>query len=433
MSEPFLERLKIAQNLLAKYKVVPSTSKGSALLLSAALEKHRSGDTAYRYRANSNIFYLTGSTEGNFTLLLRSDASPILYAPPISAHELRWEGHARNPENLAKKLKSEVKLKEADTLPSLILEDLKGYSHLFIDGESESLAVKIAKRFIAQDLGSRYPTSVSRASLLLGELRQIKSVEEIKSIEESVDIAERVLLEIIPQLKSGMSEKEVKNLILSGYAKFGAEESFNTIVAAGKNGAYLHYRGCTGRLSKGAPLLIDTGCEVALYCSDLTRTLPIGGFTPLQEAIYEYVHEAYRAVCSLIRPGVEYRQIQEKCVEVLVKGLRRLKILNGPVGRLIKEKSYLPFFPHSIGHSLGLDVHDVSPLRDTREGILKAGMVLTVEPGLYFTKESVRKFSLPFAPMGFRLENDIAVTSRGARLLGGKLPIDLRGIKELTG
>jgi Xaa-Pro aminopeptidase len=189
--------------------------------------------------------------------------------------------------------------------------------------------------------------------------------------------------------------------------------SFQTIVAAGKSAAVLHYHDYTRILKSKELILIDCGAEYNNYAADISRTYPVGDqLSPQLAALLEIVSDAQHAAISEIKAGVSFGKAYAAAAKELTKGLITLKVLKGSLKSLLKKSAFKPYFPHGIGHSLGLDVHDIGRMRNNNESLLKKGMVLTIEPGLYFSKPHGL-----IPACGIRIEDDVLVTDKGCQIL----------------
>jgi Xaa-Pro aminopeptidase len=230
-----------------------------------------------------------------------------------------------------------------------------------------------------------------------------------------------------------MGEWEVESLLESAFRKGGAAgPAFPTIVGSGGNACTLHYSANEHTLDDGELVLLDGGAEVDLYAGDVTRTYPVGGrFQAHQRRVYEVVLAAQRAAIDRIRPGSTVDRLHEAAIRVLTDGLLELGVLSGKTDDLLEQKAYDRYFPHQTSHWLGLDVHDVADYaRRGRPRVLEEGMVLTVEPGLYFPAVA-EEAPGPFTGIGVRIEDDFLVTNSGSESLTGSLPVSMEELEEL--
>ncbi len=261
---------------------------------------------------------------------------------------------------------------------------------------------------------------------LLHEMRLVKGPAELKMLQKACDLGVAAHMAAAPGIVGGGKEFQVEADFVHHARHHGSTGvGYPSICGCGPNAAVLHYVSNLDALRRGELFLIDAGCEWGYYTSDITRTYPVGGeFSRRQLELYELVLAAHQAALREVRPGVPFRQPHEKAVEVISAGLLDLGLLAGSVEAIIKEQTYRQFFMHGTSHWLGLDVHDAgSPLGpDGKPRLLKEGMVLTIEPGLYFNPDFA---ACPpgTAGIGIRIEDDVAVTEGGRRNMTARLPV----------
>jgi len=231
--------------------------------------------------------------------------------------------------------------------------------------------------------------------------------------------------------RPGMFEYEVEAEFIHEFRRNDASHSYSPIVGGGKNACVLHYVENSAELKDGDLLLIDAGCELDYYASDITRTFPVNGrFSPEQRAVYEIVLEAQLAAIEKTVVGNHWNEPHDAAVKTITKGLRKLGLLDGSLPRLIKDGAYQPFYMHRTGHWIGMDVHDVGDYKVGDEWrILESGMVTTVEPGIYIGNS--RKIPKGFRNIGIRIEDDVAITSKGPDVLSKGLPKDPDDVESL--
>jgi Xaa-Pro aminopeptidase len=375
----------------------------------------RSRDTHYPYRQNSDLFYFTGSDHQELTLVLRPHAKDavVLVAPPPDPHKTLWEGAQPSLAPLARSLGAELLLSK-DPLTT-VRGLLRGTDTVYLQSVAGSLSAQIRHEFSARSAVAMrgLPGRVGEAERLTAKLRCIKDRSEVAAIHRAGDLTSATLLHIAQYVRPGIREREIAVLIDYLYRLHGAEPAFQTIIATGKSAATLHYHALEKTLRKGELLLIDTGCELDMYACDISRTVPVGGeLDPALRAVYEIVLEAQHAAIAKVKPGVHINEVYKAAATELTRGLKELKVLKGSVSDLVKKGAFKTWFPHGIGHSLGIDVHDVCPGSNDRLFTLEEGMVITVEPGLYFNKPIGR-----IPACGVRNEDDILVTAKGCENL----------------
>ncbi len=394
-------------------KLLKTSQQRAALVVSSNPSQIRSRDTHYPYRANSDLYYLTGSRAEDLTLVLRphSPEPVVLIAPPEDKVKNLWDGAPAPIKPLATSLRARLVL---TTEPAKqIISLLRGYdtAYLHATAATPSGAVK-------EDLSSRssallrnLPTSLVDAEQFTARLRILKESSEIAQIKRSAELSGEALQNALPLMEAGVLEREIALFLEYFYRIHGAEAAFGTIVASGASAATLHYRSLAKRLKKGELLLIDSGAELDMYAADITRMVPVGGaISPQLKDLHDIVLRAQMIAISKIRPGVPMIDVHRAAARELTYGLKYLGILKGNVSQLIKKEAYKPYFPHGIGHSLGIDVHDATPAGES--AVLQKGMVITIEPGLYFQKPTG-----PLPACGVRIEDDILVTARGHEVL----------------
>jgi Xaa-Pro aminopeptidase len=255
-------------------------------------------------------------------------------------------------------------------------------------------------------------------------MRLFKNTEDLASMRRAADITAEAHVRAMKARKPGMHEFQVEALLLETFRKHGSERpAYGSIVGSGNNATILHYRLNNRKMEDGELLLIDAGCEYDYYASDVTRTFPVGGqFSKAQQAIYELVLDAQEAGIDKTRKGSSLEKIHAACVDVITRGLVKLGILSGDVDELIKAEAHKPFFMHKTSHWLGMDVHDVGNYYvGGKARALEPGMVLTVEPGVYISKDN-DKVGSEWRGIGVRIEDDILVTDGDPDNLTKQIP-----------
>jgi Xaa-Pro aminopeptidase len=396
----------------------------------------RNHHVEYPYRQDSDFFYLTGWTQ----------IEGILVFTP----QKKSEGNAEvsifvAPRDLKKELWTGPKLGVGDAriLPGIDsaydysefydrLEKLMtGYERLVVSfGNDTAFENEFERKTKDTSWG---PILVQEASSLLKSHRLIKSDAEIESLQKAIDITNQSLRDVLPIIPTLNFEYEVQAEIEYGFSKRGSVRlGFPSIIGAGNNTTYLHYEDNHGELTAGSLLLMDVGAEWDYYSADISRTVPVSGkFSTEQKAIYQLVLDAQAAAIKSVKPGVSWRTPHETAVEILTSGLVELGLLTGDPADLIRDKSYRKFFMHGTSHWLGLDVHDAGGRVDGngKPHILKAGMVLTVEPGIYIIEaEDVEP---RWWNIGVRIEDDVLVTRKGHRVLSQSIPKTIQEIEAL--
>ena len=264
-------------------------------------------------------------------------------------------------------------------------------------------------------------------------MRLFKTDEEIALMQRAADIAAEAHREAMRAARPGVKEYEIEALIEYIFRKSGARApAYNSIVGGGANATILHYVNNESELKDGDLLLIDAGAEYEGFASDITRTFPVGGhFNDAQRDIYQLVLDCQEQCTRMVAPGVTMSEMHERSVEILTEGMVRLGLLKGDVQKLIEEGEYKKFYMHRLGHYLGMDVHDVGLYqRDGEPRPVEAGIVMTVEPGLYIA-EDAEDIPDRYRGIGVRIEDDVLVTADGYRVLTDKAPKRVEEIETL--
>ena len=406
----------ILKNRIQKIrKELLKQSKGAVLLLSSKPEIINTRDLTFDYKQDTNFYYFTGSHIKNTLVLIKANEDePLVLSPHQSKEEILWLGANESPKNLAKKIGG--KFIECDLKEESVFKYLKGADTLFYSSYEYSLSNKIAKKLLKENTSTleRYklPYKLINQDFLIAPLRQIKEASEIENIKKAVNITLNSIKELENILRPGLTELQIKNFLENEFKKQGALIAFDTIVASGKNAATLHHTCSNKVLQKGEMLLLDLGAEYNMYAADISRTLPVSGaFSPLQEELVKGVKKAQNAAIKKAKSGITYGDFQKAADLEIIKLLKELGILKVTEKQILEKNLHREYFPHSIGHSLGLDTHDTGRLfKDT---VLKKNMVITCEPGIYFSKKIKN-----IMPLGIRIEDDILIRDKESKVIG---------------
>ena len=414
---------------------------GSAAVFAAGHETLRNGDVDYPFRQPSSFYYLTGFAEPDAVAVLRPghDQPFALFVRPHDPAMAIWVGPRLGVDGVIAELGADVAypIEELDgQLPRL----LAGLETVYFSLGSDERLERLVSRIVAGSRGAAQRGGVAIEAIvdpapLVAQLRLIKSAGEVAALQRAIDITGAGIAAAMRATRPGMREYEVQAVLEAEYRRQGSpRDGFPTIVAAGANACTLHYTDNRARIEPGDLLLLDTGAEVEFYGADVTRTFPAGGrFRPVQREVYEVVLEAQRQATELIAPGVRFDAVHERAQRVLTVGLRELGVLSGRLPTLLKERASAPYFMHGTSHWLGMDVHDVGRYRDDETSVeLRPGMVLTVEPGLYFAP-GLRGVPRRLRGIGVRIEDDVLVTRTGHRELSGAIPKGPDAIEAMVG
>jgi Xaa-Pro aminopeptidase len=413
---------------------------GGVAILTSAPELIRSNDTHHLYRADNDFLYFTGFAEPEAVAVL-SDVPDTpaytLFVRPRDPERETWDGARAGVDGALERFGAERAHPIADlaaVLPGLIE---RAPQIAYTQGRDHSLAHVIDDVIRhAQKLRPRRghgPSRIVDATHVSHELRAIKDVDEITRMRAAADLSRAAHVAAMHAAAPGVHEYEV-DAVLSYEVRRrgGAGMAYPSIVASGANACTLHYVTNDRRMEDGDLVLIDAGAEFDHYASDVTRTFPVNGrFSPAQREIYELVLDAHRAAIECVRPGARFADAHDAAVRVLVGGLLRMGVLTGGVDEIIAEERYKPFYMHRTGHWLGMDVHDCGAyLVDGASRTLEPGMVITVEPGLYFALALDGALE-PYRGIGVRIEDDLLVTASGHENLTAAIPRTVAEIEAI--
>ena len=399
----------------------------------------RNNDSHFPFRQNANFFYLTEYDEPGAILVLVAGKSHLFVLERDLNREL-WDGERYGVE----RAKSVFQVEHS----YLVTEFYSKFDELLTHANKVfyTLADETVPNFAARD--QRVLTAIHHASrfrgkgsfghlpvhdpmTMLAQLRVIKDEYELTQIRKACSISARAHVQIMKRVKVGMTEFEAQAEWQYFAFKNGCTElGYTPIFASGANATTLHYNRNNETLKHGDLLLVDAGAEIGNYTADITQTFPLSSkFSPEQRKIYEKVLEVNREITRMIKPGVTYRALHTKSTEMATEALLSLGVLTGSVQENLETHTYRKYYPHGLGHYLGLDVHDAGLYSERGVDFeLKAGMILTNEPGLYF-----RDGGSPYSGIGVRIEDDILITEKGADVLTWELPRDIDTIENLRG
>ena len=408
-------------------RVFTQMQPNSALLLFSEIEKRRNNDCTYPFRQDSYFWYLTGFNEPNAALLLlktEQAEKAIIFLRPRDPLLETWNGRRLGVERAPQQLNvNEVySIEEFVTVLPKILKNLTALYYVpEIHTWGDKLVTESAMNF----------NEILDWRPMLSEMRLIKSPNEIRLMQQAGQITALGHIKAMQTTRPNRFEYEIESDILHEFNRHCARfPSYNSIVAGGNNACILHYTENDRPLNDGDLVLIDAGCEFAMYAGDITRTFPVNGkFSQPQREIYELVLKAQKRAIELLVPGNSIKQANDEVVRIKTQGLVDLGILNGDVDTLIEQQAYRQFYMHGLGHWLGLDVHDVGSYGQDKQRILEIGMVITVEPGIYISKDA----DVPeqYKGIGVRIEDNLLMTEYGNKILTVAAPKEIADIENL--
>lgn len=408
------------------------------MLLPAAVIQYQSRDGERRYHPDRELFYLTGVTEpGSVAVLSGSESTFILFVRDKDPAAELWSGPRLGPELAVDRFQPDecYPLSElGDRLPLLLQRSDRLYWRLGRGGEVEPhIMAALAQTHLKGSRTGSGPRGVVDPGEVLDKLRMTKDAHELTLIKHAVEMTIEGHKVGAGKIAPGVGEWEIEAAINAAFrCAGGGGPGYGTIVGSGVNACVLHYVDNDDMIAKDSLVLVDAGAEYGLYNADVTRTYPSGGrFTQPQREIYELVDTARRAAIDFIAPGVSIAEVHDTATQILVDGLVGLRVLEGDPAELISEGKHKFFYPHQTSHWLGLDVHDPGDYaRDGKSQILEPGMVVTVEPGLYF-RPGQPKTPDAFEGIGIRIEDDVLVTAEGREVLTASLPSESSEVERL--
>jgi Xaa-Pro aminopeptidase len=416
---------------------------GAVAVLPTAPEVTRNADSEYLYRHDSYFYYLTGfiEPEAAVVLVAASGAAParaILFCREKNLEREIWEGFRHGPQ-AARDAFGFDQAHAISALDDEIARLLANAPALYyaLDGKLDARVASWLSAVRAKSrTGVTAPAVMADLLPLLDEMRLLKDDSEQATMQRAADISAGAHIRAMRAARAGMHEYELEAELLYEFRRNGAQApAYNSIVAAGANACVLHYSANNAQALDGDLVLIDAGCELDGYASDITRTFPANGrFTAPQKRLYELVLAAQAAALAAIAPGLPYSGAHEAAVQVLAQGMLDLGLLQGTLDEVIADKRYTQFYMHGTGHWLGMDVHDVGQYRDvTQEDkpsrALQAGMVVTVEPGIYV--RPAQGVPQEYWNIGIRIEDDVLVTADGHTILSAAAPKTVAEIEQL--
>jgi Xaa-Pro aminopeptidase len=412
--------------------------KDAIAVLPAAPPRVRNNDVEYNYRQDSDFHYLTGFDEPEAVAVLvpgREQGEYILFVRERNPEREIWDGKRAGPEGATAQFGADDAFPISaldEILPNLLGSRERVYHTMGVYPDFDQRVVGWVNTLRAQARAGRHPPQEFAAlDHVLHDMRLFKSPREVSLMRRSGQIAARAHVRAMQFCRPGVTEYQVMAEVLHEFHRHNADISYHPIVGGGANSCVLHYRNNNALLNDGDLLLIDAGCELEFYASDITRTFPVNGrYTPEQRAVYDVVLAAQQAAFDEIHPGNHWNAPHDAAVRAVTQGLVKLGLLKGRVPQLIKDQAYRQYFMHRTGHWLGMDVHDVGDYKvDDEWRVFEPGMALTVEPGVYIAAGS--KAPKRFWNIGIRIEDDVVVTTKGHEVLTEDVPRDADAIESL--
>ncbi|MCQ3003316.1 Xaa-Pro aminopeptidase [Pseudomonas syringae] len=412
----------------------------SIAILPAAAVAIRNRDVEHVYRQDSDFQYLSGFPEPEAVVVLipgREHGEYVLFCRERNPQRELWDGLRAGQEGAIRDFGADdaFPINDIDDiLPGLIEGRDRVYSAMGSNAEFDRHLMEWINAIRSKaHLGAQPPNEFVALDHLLHDMRLYKSAAEIKVMREAARISARAHVRAMQACRPGLHEFSLEAELDYEFRKGGAKmPAYGSIVASGRNACILHYQENDALLKDGDLVMIDAGCEIDCYASDISRTFPVSGkFSPEQKALYELVLKSQEAAFAAIGPDKHWNQAHEATVQVITEGLVELGLLQGDVDELIANEAYKAFYMHRAGHWLGMDVHDVGDYKVGGQWrVLEVGMTLTVEPGIYVAPDN-QQVAKKWRGIGIRIEDDVVVTKKGCEILTGDVPKTVTEIEAL--
>ncbi len=421
-------------------KLMGFMGNNSIAILPSNQEMLRSRDTDFAFRQHSDFHYLSGFPEPESVLVLvpgREAGEFILFCRDRDPKMETWHGRREGPKGAIKNYKCDDAF-PIDDIDDILPGLMEGRDRIYYEfgnhSEFDNKIMGWINSLRAQvKNGAHPPGELIDLSHVLHDMRLFKSPAEIAVMQQVAELSAKAHNHVMQSCHKANNESDLEAEIKYQFAKQGARfEAYNSIVAAGENACILHYVENQSPLKDDDLILIDAGGELEGYAADITRTFPRNGrFSAEQKQAYQWVLKANKEAIKQVKPGNPWTAPHETAVRILTQGLIDMGILEGDVEKLVDEEAYKPFYMHKTGHWLGLDVHDVGDyLIDKEPRILEPGMVLTVEPGLYFAPKT-KGLDKKWWGIGIRIEDDVLVVSKGHQVLSKTAVKEVKAIEKL--
>lgn len=423
---------------LRRKKVIAKLN-GAALLVAAHPEQIRNDDVHHPYRPDSNLYYLTGFEEPESYLLIRPGHTPetVMFVREKNVERETWDGFRFGPEGTKKEFGID-EVYTVDKLEEKCVELLKGfeevYYRLFKNSESdkhfESILTRLKRAYGRTGYGL---LTVKDADTFLGEFRLKKDEFDLDNLRKACEISAQAHVAAMKFTRPGVNERQVQGVLAHEfYMRGSSRPGYSFIVATGDNATTLHYNFNDQECKNGELLLIDAGAEYNFYTGDITRTFPVNGkFSEAQRRVYEGVLKIQKDIIAAIKPGLYFKDLHKMGEEKLTDLMFDLGLLSGKKEDVMKANEHRKYYPHGIGHWLGMDVHDAGLYYIRGEARpIEAGMCFTIEPGLYIPADD-KTAPAELRGIGVRIEDNILVTNTGCENMTASVPKEVADIEKL--
>ena len=424
-------------------KIANVVENDSLLIIVNNPESIRSADVEYPYRASSDMLYFVGWSKPDAVFCISNrggEMKSLLFIPPRDTLKETWTGLRIGLDEATNQFPID-RAESIEDITDILASELEKSTNVYHQRGLSDIVDRVVDDALLETSRMRQRTGFGPANLcdprpVIAELRLMKSETEIALMRHSCRIGSAAHIESMQQAFSGMAEYQIQAVIEGCFIHNGSQWSYPSIVGGGDNATILHYNENNSPVNDGELVLIDAGCEIAGYASDITRTWPINGkFTEAQAILYQLVLDSQMAAISMCKPGATFDDPHNDAKKVLAQGLLDLGIISGPtLEEAMSSEQLGTYFMHRTSHWIGLDVHDVGVYApDDTPRILESGMVLTIEPGLYFGawRPDV-DIDEKWAGIGIRIEDNYWIVKSGAVCLSEALPKSVDQIENLT-
>jgi Xaa-Pro aminopeptidase len=426
-----MKYLPLNSNLFVqnRKRFVEQMEKRSIAIFNSNDELPTNGDALYKFKQNSDLFWLTGIEQEDTMLILFPDNPDAKYREVVvivRPNELKekWDGHRLRAAE-AKAISGVTTIVWLDTLESLLQSWIHTAENIYLNtNENDRKAnwIPVRDYRYAEVMKQHYPLhTYKRSAVILKELRSIKSALEVEVIQKAIDITDLTFRKLLRFIRPGVMEYEIEAEIFHSFLSQRATgAAYSSIIASGDRARTLHYIENNQECKSGELILMDFGAEYGNYCADLTRTVPVNGkFTARQKTVYNACLQLHHYAASILKPGISILDCSDKVGEEATKIFLKIGLLKKEdiKNEDKSNRAYRKYLYHGISHHLGIDVHDLG----TRTAPIKPGMVFTIEPGIYIEEEK----------MGVRIENNFLVTKTGNKDLMKNIPITVEEIERL--
>ena len=423
-------------------RFISQMEPNSIAIVPAAHEQTRSYDTEFKFRQDSDFWYLTGFPEPDAIAVIdNASKKPFtLYVRPRDPLMETWFGRRHGVEGAKKHFGCDQAF-SIEKFAGDLAKHVNGHDHLYyrfsVDRGLDGTILDYFTEQRVRRLKTSYPPhTIFDPTPIIGEMRLHKDAKEVELMQTAATISAQAHVLAMKKTRPGMNESQVESLIEAYMRDKGASGvAYNSIIGGGDNATILHYVENNMPLKDGDLLLVDAGAEFQNYAADITRTFPVSGkYSAAQREVYDVVLDVQEKCIEYTVTGNTVKARQEYSIELLTEGMKKLGLLKGKTSDLIKKKAYLKYYMHGVGHYLGLDVHDAGRYFTDQQARsskpFAPGMVLTVEPGLYIPPDD-RSAPVKYRGIGIRIEDDVLVTKDGNRNLTSAVPKNADEIEAL--